>query len=327
MVRSAILGTGSYLPKKRVSNKELEEIVDTSDEWIKTRTGIEARHIISDGETNSVLAQKAAEMAIEMAGISPEDLDLVIAATLTPDMPMPSVACLVQDAIGAKNAGAFDLYATCSGFLYGLTVADGLIRADISKKILVIGSETLSRRVNWKDRTTCVLFGDGAGAVVLGASSENNRGIMSACLHSDGSLGGLLTIRGLGTRHDLKKTLENEWQYIEMNGREVFKHATRALEAVSIEAIEAAGWADASMIDLFIPHQANIRIIEHMRERLGISRERVFINIDKYGNTSAASIPIALDEANRKGRLFPGARVLMSAFGGGFTWASVAMRW
>lgn len=323
---SIIIGTGSKIPEKVIHNKELERFVNTSDEWIRTRTGIVERHIAGEGETNSSLATEAARRALEMAGLSPEEIDLIIVATLTPDMPMPSVACLVQNELGAKKAGAFDLSATCSGFLYGLTIADQFVRHKPSQKILVIGSEVLSKRVNWKDRSTCVLFGDGAGAVVLTGTSED-RGIVSTHLHADGSLWELLNIRGLGTRYPVTpEILEKGYQFIEMNGREVFKHAVRALESVTMEALEGAGWRGEA-IDLFVPHQANMRIIEHLRNRLGLSREKVFINIDKYGNTSAASIPIALDEANRAGLLEPGSKVLMVAFGGGFTWGSVAMKW
>ncbi len=324
--RSIIIGTGSAIPKKIIHNKDLEELVDTSDEWIRTRTGIVTRHVVEEGETNSRLAGEAAKNALEMAGLSPVDINLIIVATLTPDMPMPSVACLVQDAIGAKQAGAFDLAATCSGFLYGLAMADGYLRIHPDHHVLVIGSEVLSRRVNWKDRGTCILFGDGAGAAIL-TGAENGRGIVTSHLHADGSLWDLLAIRGLGTREEVTPAqLEAGLQFIEMNGREVFKHAVRALESVTMEALETAGWKGED-IDLFVPHQANMRIIEHLRQRLGLSEEKVFINIHKYGNTSAASIPIALDEANRSGILKPGAKVLMVAFGGGFTWGSVAMKW
>jgi len=324
--KSIIIGTGSAIPKRIIHNKDLEQMVDTSDEWIRTRTGIVSRYVVGEGETNSTLATEASKKALEMAGVAPEEIDLIIVATLTPDMPMPSVACLVQDALSAKKAGAFDLSATCSGFLYGLAMADGYLRIHPDHKVLVIGSEVLSKRVNWKDRGTCILFGDGAGAVVLTGTQED-RGIITSHLHADGSLWEFLTIRGLGTREEVTPAqLEAGHQFIEMNGREVFKYAVRALESVTMEALKCAGWR-GDEVDLFVPHQANMRIIEHLRERLGLSKEKVFINIDKYGNTSAASIPIALDEANRLGILKPGAKVLMVAFGGGFTWGSVAMKW
>jgi len=325
-VRTIIIGTGSHLPQRLVTNADIEERVDTTDEWIRTRTGIEQRYIAEGLETNSHLATEAARRALDMAAVRPQELDLIIVGTLTPDMPMPSVACLVQHALGAKKAGAFDLSATCSGFLYGLAVADKFIRDNRRMKILVIGSEVLSRRTNWQDRSTCVLFGDGAGAALLTGTRED-RGILSSHLHADGALGDLLTIRGLGTAHAVTpELLEKGWQYIEMQGRDVFKHAVRALESVAWEALRANGWTGED-IDLLISHQANMRILDFLRERLGLPREKVFINIHKYGNTSAASIPIALDEANRDGRLGPGLRLLMVAFGGGFTWGSLAMRW
>ena len=325
-IRAKIVGTGSCVPEKVLTNKDLEQMIDTSDEWITTRTGIKERHIAQEGENNSDLAVGAAKKALEMAGILPADLDLIIVGTLTPDMPMPSVACLVQKELGAKRAGAMDVSATCSGFLYSLSVADKFVRCSPDTKVLVIGSEVLSRRTNWQDRTTCVLFADGAGAaVVTGARGEN--GIVSTHLHADGSVWGLLTIKGLGTAHPVDESiLEKGWQYIEMQGRDVFKHAVKALESVAFEALDASGWT-LEDIDLLIAHQANIRILEHLRERLSLPKDKVFINIHKYGNTSAASIPIALDEANRKGRLKAGDKVLMVSFGGGFTWAGVTMRW
>jgi len=314
------------VPEKVLTNKDLEQIIDTSDEWITSRTGIRQRHIAREGENNSDLAIKAARSALEMASIGPEALDLIIVGTLTPDMPMPSVACLVQSGLGATKAGAMDLSATCSGFLYSLSVADKFIRCSPQMKILVIGSEVLSRRTNWQDRTTCVLFADGAGAAVV-TGSEGENGIVSTHLHADGSLWELLTIRGLGTAFPVEQSiLDKGWQYIEMQGRDVFKHAVKALESVAFEALEASGWKMED-IDLLIAHQANIRILEFLRERLALPEDKVFINIHKYGNTSAASIPIALDEANRQGRLRPGDKVLMISFGGGFTWAGVTMVW
>ncbi len=324
--RAKILGTGSFVPENILTNRDLETMIDTSDEWITTRTGIKERRIAQDGENNSDLAVKAAKAALKMAHVEPEDLDLIIVGTLTPDMPMPSVACLVQHALGAKKAGAMDLSATCSGFLYSLSVADKFVRCSPEMKILVIGSEVLSRRTNWQDRTTCVLFADGAGAAIV-SGSQGDEGIVSTHLHADGSVWELLTIRGLGTAYPVDETmLKKGWQYIEMQGRDVFKHAVKALESVAFEAISASGWT-MEELDLLIAHQANIRILEHLRERLSLPKDKLFINIHKYGNTSAASIPIALDEANRQGRLKPGDKLLMISFGGGFTWAGVTMRW
>ncbi len=325
-IRSIIIGTGSHVPEKVLTNADLEKTVNTTDRWITTRTGIKERRIASDTETNSYLASCAAKKALEMADVRPQELDLIIVGTITPDMIMPSVACLVQKEIGASKAGAFDLSATCSGFLYGLSIADKFIRDNRRMKILVIGSEILSRRTNWNDRSTCVLFGDGAGAAVLTGTREE-KGILSTHLHADGTLWELLTIRGLGTAYPLtEETFQQGLQYIQMQGKDVFKHAVRALESAAWEALKANGLT-GDEIDLLIPHQANVRIIDYIRERLGLPQDKVFININKYGNTSAASIPIALDEANRQGRLTPGMKLLMVAFGGGFTWGSLVMKW
>ncbi len=326
-VRSIIIGTGSHVPRRIVTNEDMEKIVDTSDEWIRARTGIHQRHIVDEGETNSYLATEAAKKALDMAGVSAREIDLIIVGTLTPDMPMPSVACLVQKELRAKKAGAFDLSATCSGFLYGASIADRFIRTDRKMKILVIGSEVLSARTNWKDRSTCVLFADGAGAAVLTGTRAPRRGILSTHLHADGSLWELLTIRALGTGVPLtEEVLRQGWQYIQMQGKDVFKHAVKALESAAWEAMTANKWSGDD-VDLLFCHQANIRILDHLREKLGLPPEKVFINIHKYGNTSAASIPIAIDEANREGRLHLGERILMLAFGGGFTWGSLAMHW
>ncbi|HIE32577.1 MAG TPA: ketoacyl-ACP synthase III [Thermodesulfobacteriaceae bacterium] len=322
-----ILGTGKALPSRVLTNRDLEKMVDTSDEWITVRTGIKERRLVAEGESNSQLAISAAKKALEKAEVTPEELDLIIVATLTPDYLMPSVAVLVQQALGAKRAGAFDLSATCSGFLYALSIADKFVREDPKRKILVIGSEVLSHKTNWEDRTTCVLFGDGAGAAVVTGSPDGERGVISTHLHADGSLWHLLTLKGCGSLYPpYDPRIPKEDYYIRMQGREVFKQAVRAMESVTLEAIEAGG-IDPQEIALLIPHQANIRIIEYLRERLELPPERVFVNIHKYGNTSAASIPIALDEAIEEGRLSPGDLVLMVSFGGGFTWAAVLMRW
>ncbi|NPA95850.1 MAG: ketoacyl-ACP synthase III [Thermodesulfobacteria bacterium] len=324
--RAKIIGTGSFVPEKVLTNKDLEKIIDTSDEWITTRTGIKERHIAQEGENNSDLAIEASRRALEMANVDAGELDLIIVGTLTPDMPMPSVACLVQRALGAKKAGAMDVSATCSGFLYSLSIADKFVRCSPNMKVLVIGSEVLSRRTNWQDRTTCVLFADGAGAAVV-TGSDDDSGIVSTHLHADGSVWELLTIRGLGTAYPVDENLlKKGWQYIEMKGRDVFKHAVKALESVAFEALNASGW-DMDELDMLIAHQANIRILEHLRERLGLPKDKVFINIHKYGNTSAASIPIALDEANRQGKLKKGDKILLISFGGGFTWAGVTIEW
>ncbi len=322
-----IIGLGAALPSRRVTNRDLEKIVDTSDEWIVQRTGIRERRLVGPGESNSKLAVRAAQKALAEARVSPKELDLIIVGTLTPDYLMPSVAVLVQKELGAEKAGAFDLSATCSGFIYGLAVADQFLRVDPKRKILVIGSEVLSNKVNWEDRTTCVLFGDGAGAAVLTGSPDGHRGVLSTHLHADGSLWHLLTLKGCGSLYPpCGNELPREEYFIRMQGREVFKNAVRAMETVALEALETNGLSPQDL-DLVVPHQANIRIIEYLRERLGLPKEKVFVNLHKYGNTSAASIPIALTEAAAEGRLKPGNLVLMVAFGGGFTWASALVRW
>ncbi len=321
-----IIGTGSALPSRVLTNQDLEKMVDTSEEWITQRTGIKTRRIVGPGESNSKLAVKAAQKALQAAQVAPEELDLIIVGTLTPDYLMPSVAVLVQKELGAYQAGAFDLSATCSGFLYGLSIADQYVRTNPYRKILVIGSEVLSHKVNWEDRTTCVLFGDGAGAVVVTGSREG-RGVLSTHLHADGSLWHLLTLKGCGSLYPpCGDELPREEYFIRMQGREVFKNAVRAMETVALKAL-SFNHVSPQDLSLVIPHQANKRIIEALRERLGLPPEKVFINLHKYGNTSAASIPIAIDEAVREGRLSPGDLVLMVAFGGGFTWAAALLRW
>lgn len=324
--KAIIIGTGSHLPVKILTNQDMEKIVETSDEWIKTRSGILQRHIVSGDETNSFLAVNASKKALEMAGVTPKELDLIIVATLTPDMPMPSTACLVQKELGAVKAGAMDISVTCSGFVYALSIADKFIRDNRKMKILVIGSEVLSKRVNWKDRTTCVLFGDGAGAAVLTGTKED-RGILSTHLHADGALWEFLNLQALGTALPLDPDIFAQGlHYIKMQGKEVFKHAVRALESGAWEAMKANSW-QTDDIDMLFSHQANIRILDYLKERMRLPDDKVFINIHKYGNTSAASIPIALDEANRQGLLTHGMRLLFVAFGGGFTWGSLAMKW
>jgi 3-oxoacyl-[acyl-carrier-protein] synthase-3 len=324
MRRAAVLGTGSSLPDRVVSNSDLEQMVETSDEWITTRTGIKTRRIAGSGEQNFQLASAASRRALEAAAIAPRELDLIIVATLTPHMMMPSCACFVQAEIGAENAFAFDLNAACSGFLYGLDLADKYICSRPDMKILVIGSETLSARINWEDRNTCILFGDGAGACVI--SGAEGRGVIDSCLYSDGRLWKLLYMDSPDSRNPAIKNPDRNGCYIQMTGRDVFKYAVRAMEDAVTRLLERQQ-VDADDIALIIPHQANIRILGKLMERLGVDREKVFINVDKYGNTSAASIPIALDEAGRGGRLRSGDLVLFCSFGGGFTWGSMLMRW
>jgi 3-oxoacyl-[acyl-carrier-protein] synthase-3 len=300
--------------------------VDTSDEWITARTGIKQRYIADGDEYTSTFATSAAEKAMAMAGIGADELDLLIVATVTPDFPFPSTACLVQNNLKAVNATAFDIAAACSGFLYALSLAEKYIKTGSARKALIIGAEVLSRIVDWTDRNTCCLFGDGAGAVVVEASADEH-GILSTHIHSDGRHWDLLYQPGVGNRNPAsQKTLDEKHAYINMQGNEVFKLAVRAMEEVALEAL-AANNLTTSDIDLFIPHQANRRIIDAIGKRLGINGDQLFINLERYGNTSSASIPIALDEVNRSGRIKDGDIVLLDAFGGGMTWGATLIRW
>ena len=327
MPSARIIGTGSYLPPKVLTNADLEKLVDTSDEWIVTRTGISERRIAPEEEATSDLALRAAQSALEAAGLDPADLDMILVATITPDMPFPSTACVLQDRLGARRAGALDLSAACSGFIYGLGVADGLIRAGTARTVLLLGAETLTKVVNWQDRNTCVLFGDGAGAVVLRAD-EGERGILSTHLYADGSKGSLLILPGGGSRNPISQAvLDAGMAKMQMNGgNEVFKLAVRAMEDSALTALKRHG-LEVSDVDHLITHQANLRIISALGQRLGVPDAKVEVTIRKYGNVSAASIPIALDEAVRAGRVKAGDIVLLCAFGGGLTWASSLIRW
>jgi 3-oxoacyl-[acyl-carrier-protein] synthase III len=328
---SSIIGTGSYMPEKILTNDDLSKIVDTNDEWITTRTGIKERRIAAADQATSDLASEAARRAMADAGVSAEDIQLIIVATVTPDMFFPSTACFVQKKIGAMNAVCFDISAACSGFLYALQVARHFINTGNRTTALVIGAEKLSSLINWQDRNTCVLFGDGAGAVVIRRDDEggiNAPGrVLSTVMGSDGNLADLLKVPGGASACPI--TAENVLSRpntIHMEGRETFKHAvTRMLEAAQ-QALEMAGLKTED-VALVIPHQANARIISAIADRLNLPLERVFMNLDKYGNTSAATIPVALDEANKAGRLKKGDVILLVAFGGGFTWASSVVRW
>lgn len=325
-IRSKIIGLGSHLPEKRLTNADLEKIVDTSDEWIRTRTGIVERRILKDGLGCTHMAEDAARKAMKMAGLNPEDIDLVIYGTVTPDYRLPSASCILQKKMGFKNAGTFDIVAACAGFLHGLSVADAFIQSGKFKNILVIGAEALSSVTDYTDRNTCVLFGDGAGAVIVTASTGDS-GILSTFFKSDGNQAELLWIQEGGSLVPVHKLKDNTKKvYIEMNGSEVFKHAVRQMADASLRSLKSAGLTSADVTWL-IPHQANIRIMDATAKRLEIPREKVFVNIEKYGNTSAASVPIALDEAYREGKLKDGDIILMTAFGGGLTWASAVVRW
>lgn len=326
MLRTKIIATGSYVPERVLTNFDLEKMVDTSDEWIMERSGIRERRIASEKEAASDLAYEAAKAAFKKTDIKPKDIELIIVATVTGDMPTPATACHLQHKLGIKKTAAFDVNAACSGFLYGLSIADSFIKSGVYKRILLVGSEVLSRFTDWEDRTTCVIFGDGAGAVILEATDED-RGIVSTHIRSDGALWELLHMPGGGSiSPPSKESLKKRQHYLKMKGNETFKIAVRTLENLVARTLEE-NKLKASQISLLIPHQANLRIIQATAERLNIPMEKVFVNIDKYGNTSAASIPIALDEAVRQGRIRDGDYVLLEAFGGGLTWASVLIKW
>jgi 3-oxoacyl-[acyl-carrier-protein] synthase-3 len=322
-----ILGTGSYAPSRILTNHDLEKIINTSDAWITERTGIKERRIAADGEVTSDMAVAAARKALEMAETDPADLDMIIVGTISPDMPMPSCAVFVQAKLGATRAFAFDLSAACAGSLYGMAIADQFIRTGSARRVLVIGAELLSRLVDWEDRSSCVLFGDAAGAMVLGPSPDPARGLISTHLHSDGTAAGMLSIPGGGSKYPQSEdVLAKKLNKISMNGREVYKYATRALPDVILEALAANGLKPGA-IDHVVTHQANVRIVESVVDRLGIPREKCWLNIDRYGNTSSASLPISLDEANRAGRLRPGDLIAMMAIGAGMAWGSALVRW
>jgi 3-oxoacyl-[acyl-carrier-protein] synthase-3 len=326
MLRSRIIGTGSYLPERVLTNADLERMVATSDAWILERTGIRERRIAAPAEATSDLATAAGRRALEAAGFRASDLDGILVATATPDMLFPATACLVQAQLGATRAFAFDVAAACTGFLYGLAVADQYVKAGAARTLLVIGAEVLSRVVDWSDRTTCILFGDGAGAVVVRAES-GERGVLSTHLHADGTLWDFIHVPGGGSKHPpSEQMLQQRLQFIRMRGSETFKVAVRALEDTAWEALKANG-LNVGDVDWLIPHQANRRILEAVSDRLGVPRDRVVMNLAKVGNTSAASIPIALDDAVRDGRVVPDRVLLFAAFGAGLTWGSALVRW
>ena len=326
MIHAKITGTGSYAPRKIITNHDLEKLVDTNDEWIIERTGIKERRIAEKGQSTSDLAYEASRKALKAAGLPAEELDLILVATLTPDMYLPSMGCVLQEKLGAKKAVAFDLYAACSGFIYGLSIADAYIRAGVYKNILLVGAEILSRYTDWEDRATCILFGDGAGAAVIQRYS-GKRGVLSTHLHSDGTLGHLIQLPAGGSQHPVSHdTIRKRMHFIKMKGNETFKAAVRALEDVVQEAL-THNKVKPEEIDFLVPHQANLRIIQAMAQRLNMPMEKVVLTLPKYGNTSAASIPMALDEAVRDGRIRENHLLLFEAFGGGLTWASALVRW
>ena len=320
-------GTGSYVPAKVVTNDDLAKIVDTSDEWIASRSGIRERRIADESETTSEMATRAGRAAMENAGVTAADIDLVILGTCTPDTPLPAAAVHVQRKLGIKNAPAFDVAAACSGFLYALDIADAMIKTGRYKRALIVGVERLSSITDWTDRTTCVLFGDGAGAAVVAAHPEMTEGVIGSRLYSDGNACELLYVpAGGSSRPASAETVANREHFIRMKGREVFKLAVTAMEDAAIGLCELHG-VKPSDLKLVIPHQANLRIIESIASRMELTKEQVYINVDRFGNTSAASIPIALDEARRNNRIKSGDLVLLVAFGAGLTWASALIRW
>ena len=323
---STIAGIGHYVPERVLTNAELERLIDTTDEWIVTRTGIRERRVAADDQASSDLGLEAAREAMADAGVRAEDLDLIIVGTATPDMLFPATACVLQDRLGAKRAGAFDLSAACSSWVYGVAVAHGYVSSGLAETVLVVGAETLSKITNWKDRSTCVLFGDSAGAVVV-RPSEPGQGFLSFYLGADGGGAALISQPAGGSRLPASyETVERAQHTLHMNGREVYKFAVRIIPRAIEEAVSRAGLTLAD-VDWFIPHQANIRIIDAAAERLGQPREKFYINVERFGNTSSASVPVALYEAVRSGRIRSGHLAVLVAFGGGLTWASCAIRW
>ncbi|MBU0679576.1 MAG: ketoacyl-ACP synthase III [Verrucomicrobia bacterium] len=322
----SIVGTGSYMPERVMTNHELADMVDTTDEWIVSRTGMHERRIAADGEFTSDMAAEAARRAMESAGVTADDIGLLLVSTSTPDMSFPSTACLVQDMIGAENAVCFDLSAACSGFLYGLEVGQQFVGSGSVETALIIGAEKMSCITDWSDRSTCVLFGDGAGAAVL-QSRGAKHGILTSVLGSDGSLGDLLMVPGGGSREPTSAdTVKNKRHYIKMMGREVFKHAVTNMSEAVTATLDRCGLT-IDEIDCIIPHQANARILQAIAQRVGASMDKMFINVDKYGNTSAASVIVALDEAVRAGRVKNHDLVLLVVFGAGFTWGATLLEW
>ncbi len=323
---TAITGTGMYVPERILTNHDLAQLVDTNDEWIVERTGIRERRIAAPEQASSDLALNAVRNALAMADVDPADVDQIILATTTPDRILPSCACTLQQKLGAKRAAAYDMFAACTGFVFGIGLARGLIGSGMAKTVVVVGVETLSRIVDYTDRNTCVLFGDGAGAAVLQAC-DDGLGVHAVDMHSDGELGEVLEVpSGISRNPASDATVAAREHFIRMQGKKLYPFAVRSMEEATRRCLENSGWGAADL-DLFIPHQANLRIIEAVRERLGMSEDKVYVNIDRYGNTSSASIPIALDECVRSGRLKAGDKLGISAFGGGATWGASVMTW
>lgn len=323
--RAGISGIGYYVPEKVLTNFDLEKMVDTNDEWIRTRTGISERRVAEKGTGSSDLAYKASLGALKMAGIQPEDIGLIIVATSTPDMPLPSTACFLQEKLGAKNAAAFDLAAACSGFVYALVTAEQFIKSGMYKNVLIVGSDLITSYIDWTDRSTCVLFGDGAGAAVVTEVSKG--GILASSIGSDGRYADLLKITCGGSRFPAtSKTIEDKGHYLQMSGGEVFKLAVRGMSDAVAEALKKSG-VTADEIKCFVPHQANLRIIDAVAERMHFPKEKIFINLEKYGNTSAASCAIALCEALEQGKFSKGDKIVIATFGSGLVWGATVVEW
>ena len=327
-VGSRIAGTGHYVPERVLTNHDLEKIVDTSDAWILSRTGIRERRVAKEGEFTSDMAAEAARRALAAAELDAADIDLILVATVTPDMPLPATAMFVQQKIGARSTcPGFDISAACAGFIYGLSIADQFVRTGAARNVLVIGVELLSRVLDWKDRTTCVLFGDGAGAVVVSPALGDGRGIVSTHIYADGSLADSLCIPAGGSREPAStSTLDQHRHVVHMVGRDIFKFAVKSLASASVTAIEANGLTPDD-IDWVVPHQANLRILDGVAQRCRVPMERFYLNIERYGNTSSASVPIALDEAVRSGAIRKGQNLVLCALGGGVAWGSALVRW
>jgi 3-oxoacyl-[acyl-carrier-protein] synthase-3 len=321
-----IVGTGSYLPERVLTNADLEKMVDTTDEWITTRSGIKERRIAADGQCTSDMGVEAARRAMKQAGVTPDDIDLIICATITPDMPFPATACLIQHKLGAKHAAAFDLEAACSGFLYGVEIGQQFITSGTYQTVLIVGAEKLSTIVDWQDRSTCVLFGDGAGAVVL-RSRGAEHGILTTCMGADGGKADILLMPAGGAKFPAsKESVSGRMHYLKMEGKDVFKNAVIAMQTAAEDALKKCNLTIAD-IKCVIPHQANIRSIDDLADRLGAPKEKVYVNLHRYGNVSAASVAIALDEAAREGRFQRGDLILLVVFGSGLTWASCVIHW
>ena len=325
--RARIVGTGSYVPEKVLTNSDLEKMVDTSDEWITTRTGIKERRVRGEGQATSDLAVEAAKRALTSAAISASEVDVVMVATITPDTILPACACYVQDKLDARNAAALDISAACSGFIYGLSMGSGMISSGWARTILVIGAETLTTITDYKDRSSCILFGDAAGAAVLQGAKDDGRGILNCLMGADGSGAEMMIVYAGGSRRPAShQTVDERLHYMVIRGREVYRFAVNKM-VEQVRALVEQGSLSMADVKLIVPHQGNIRILESAASKLDVPMEKIYVNIDKYGNTSAASIPVALDEANRAGLLQPGDHVVLVAFGGGLTWASALVRW